>query len=100
MIALAYWLFYALPLFWEPHTISDIYTPARIEISDAGVTMAMLMAVLGVGSLWLRLDPGVGRVSPPPLVSTNLGASPRPFISLVFPFRLLLHLFYSLPSLT
>src|SRR5262249_8595433 len=93
MIAFAYWLFYALPLFWEPHTISEIYTPVRIEISNAGVTMAMLMAVLGVCGLWLGMRARVGRLLAPRNISINLAPSRRPYIRAVLAFGCLLSVY-------
>ncbi len=83
MIALMYWLFYVVPLFWEPHTISEIYSPVSRELSDAGITKAMLMAVLGVGCLWLGMHARVGRLLAPRHLTINLAPSRRPYIRLV-----------------
>jgi len=93
MIAFTYWLFYALPLFWEPHTISDIYTPVRVEISDFGVTMAMLMAVLGVSSLWLGMHAKLGRLFAPRHLSIQLAPSRRPYIRFVLAAGCLLNVY-------
>ncbi|HVS82077.1 MAG TPA: hypothetical protein VHE60_10125 [Pyrinomonadaceae bacterium] len=83
MIAFMYWLFYVVPLFWEPHTISEIYSPAGRELSDAGVTMAMLMAVLGVGCLWLGMHARLGRLLAPRHLTINLAPSRRHYIRAV-----------------
>lgn len=80
LIACMYWLYYALPLFWEPRTISDIYSPTGHEVSDVGVTLAMLMVVLGVGSLWLGMHARVGRRLAPLHLSIKLEPSRRPYI--------------------
>jgi hypothetical protein len=83
MIGCMYWLFYVVPLFWEPHTISEIYSPVGRELSDAGVTLAMLMAVLGVACLWLGMHARVGRRLAPRHLSINLAPSRRPYIRAV-----------------
>ncbi len=93
MIACTYWLFYALPLFWEPHTISELYTPVHVEISDSGVTLAMLMAVLGVGSLWLGMHAKVGRLFAPRHLSIQLAPSRRPYIRFVLAAGCLLNVY-------
>ena len=83
MIAFMYWLYFALPLFWEPHTISEIYSPVGRELSDAGITKAMLMAVLGVGSLWLGMKARAGRLFSPRHLTINLAPSRRHYIRAV-----------------
>ena len=83
MIAFMYWLYYVLPLFWEPHTISEIYSPVGRELSDAGITRAMLMAVLGVGCLWLGMHARVGKLLAPRRLTINLAPSRRPYIRAV-----------------
>jgi len=83
MIAFMYWLFYAVPLFWEPHTISEIYSATGRELSDAGITSAMLMAVLGVGCLWLGMHARVGKLLAPRHLTINLASSRRPYIRAV-----------------
>lgn len=83
MIAFMYWLYYVLPLFWEPHTISEIYSPVRRELSADGIAKAMLMAVLGVGSLWLGMRARLGSRLAPRHLSINLAPSRRPYIRVV-----------------
>jgi hypothetical protein len=83
MIGFMYWLFYVVPLFWEPHTISEVYSPVSRELSDAGITSAMLMAVLGVGCLWLGMHARIGRRLAPRHLSINLAPSRRPYIRAV-----------------
>jgi hypothetical protein len=83
MIGAMYWLYYVLPLFWEPHTISEIYSPVSRELSDAGITMAMLMAVLGVACLWLGMHARVGKLLAPRHLTIDLAPSRRPYIRAV-----------------
>jgi hypothetical protein len=93
MIAFMYWLYYALPLFWEPRTITEIYSPTGHEVSDVGVTLAMLMTVLGVASLWLGMRARVGRRLAPRHLSINLAPSRRPYIRLVLAIGCLLNVY-------
>jgi hypothetical protein len=93
MIACMYWIYYAPPLFWEPHTISELYSPVARELSDAGVTMAMLMAVLGVGCLWLGMRARVGRLLAPRHLTINLAPSRRPYIRAVLAFGCFLNVY-------
>jgi hypothetical protein len=83
MITFMYWLYYVLPLFWEPHIISEIYSPVARQLSDAGVTSAMLMAALGVACLWLGMHARVGRRLSPRRLAINLAPSRRPYIRAV-----------------
>ena len=93
MIAFMYWLYYVLPLFWEPHTILEIYSPLGHEVSGAGVTSAMLMVVLGVGSLWLGMHARVGRLLAPRHLSISLAPSRRPYIRAVLAVGCLLNVY-------
>jgi hypothetical protein len=93
IIGVMYWLYYALPLFWEPHTISQLYSATARELSDAGVSMAMLMAVLGVVSLWLGMHARVGSRLAPRRLSINLAPSRRPYIRLVLGVGCLLNVY-------
>jgi len=93
MIAFMYWLYYSLPLFWEPHTINEIYSPTGHELSDTGITLAMLMAVLGVASLWLGMNARLGRRLAPRRLSINLAPSRRPYIRAVLAVGCLLNVY-------
>lgn len=93
MIAIMYWLYYALPLFWEPHTISEIYSPTGHDVSDGGVTMAMLMAVLGISSLWLGMHARMGKRLAPRHLSVNLAPSRRHYIRAVLALGCLLNVY-------
>jgi hypothetical protein len=93
MIGIMYWLYYALPLFWEPHTISQLYSATARELSDAGVSLAMLMAALGVGSLWLGMHARVGRRFSPRHLAINLAPSRRPYIRFVLAVGCLLNVY-------
>ncbi len=93
MIAFMYWLYYALPLFWEPHTINEIYSPTGHELSDTGITLAMLMAVLGVASLWLGMNARLGRRLAPRRLSINLAQSRRSYIRAVLAVGCLLNVY-------
>ena len=93
MIGFMYGLYYVLPLFWEPHTISEVYSPTGHNVSDAGVTLAMLMVVLGFGSLWLGMHVRVGRLLAPRHLSINLAPSRRPYIRAVLAVGCLLNVY-------
>ncbi len=93
MIALMYWLYYVLPLFWEPHTILEIYSPVRRELSADGIAKAMLMAVLGVGSLWFGMHARLGRRLAPRHLSINLAPSRRPYIRAILAVGCLLNVY-------
>src|SRR5260370_6570674 len=79
MIALMYWLYYVLPLFWEPHTILEIYSPVRRELSADGIAKAMLMAVPGGSGLWVGIQALRGKgVGPgPPSMKLEPSRPPR-----------------------
>ncbi len=93
LIASMYWLYYAVPLFWEPHTINEIYSQTGHELSDAGVTLAMLMVVLGVGSLWLGMHARVGRRLAPRHLSISLAPSRRPYVRAILAVGCLLNVY-------
>lgn len=52
MIALTYWIYYAVPIFWGDRLVSDIHSSFR-ELPENAITEAELMAFLGVCSMWL-----------------------------------------------
>lgn len=52
IIAFMYWLYYAVPLFWTDRIIDDRTVAFGREVTSSGVTLALLMAVLGVSALW------------------------------------------------
>lgn len=53
MLAFMYWLYYAVPLFLEDHVFSTIYEQVGHELTPETITLALLMALVGVCSLWL-----------------------------------------------
>ncbi len=94
MIAFMYWLYYAVPLFWQPHTISEVYGgPIAREVSETGVTLAMLMAVVGVSSLWLGMHARVGRRLSLRHLKINLPVSRRHYIRVILAFGCLLNVY-------
>jgi len=46
MVTFMYWLYYVLPLFWEPQTISEINTPLGRELSESSITKSLWMVSL------------------------------------------------------
>ena len=61
MMAFMYWLYYAIPLFLEEHVFATVFEPVGHELASASITSALLMALVGVCSLWLGLRCGVAR---------------------------------------
>jgi hypothetical protein len=65
MLAFMYALYYAIPLFLEDHVFSTIYEPIGHELTSDTITLALLMALLGVCSLWLGMRAGIARLVVP-----------------------------------
>jgi len=65
MLASMYWLYYAVPLFLEDHIFSTIYEPVGHELAQTSITLALLMALIGVCSLWLGMRSGIARLIVP-----------------------------------
>jgi hypothetical protein len=60
MIAMIYWLYYALPLFWgDRNSISSF--KQGLEVSNQAVTSAMVLVLLGMVAFWTGMRTGVGR---------------------------------------
>ncbi len=83
MISAMYWLYYIVPLFWEPHNISEAYSSAGREVSDASVTAALLMVSLGISSLWLGMRVRIGRRFAPRHLSITMAEARRPYVRAV-----------------
>jgi hypothetical protein len=58
IVAFMYWLFYAVPLFWGDR-VRPSSGIAQL-VSDGTITQTMLMALLGVGALWLGMRSRLG----------------------------------------
>jgi hypothetical protein len=65
MLAFMYWLYYAVPLFLEDHIFPTIYEPVGHILGESTITLALLMALIGVCSLWLGMRSGIARVIVP-----------------------------------
>jgi hypothetical protein len=65
ILAIMYWLYYAVPLFLEDHVFSTIYEPFGHELAESTLTLALLMALVGVCSLWLGMRSGLARMIVP-----------------------------------
>lgn len=65
MLAFMYWLYFAVPLFLEDHVFSTIYEPVGHELGSDTITLALLMALIGVASLWLGMKSGFSKVLVP-----------------------------------
>jgi hypothetical protein len=83
MIAFMYVIYYVIPLFWEPHEISEFNSPAGREVSDATITTALLMVAVGIGSLWLGTRVRVGRFFVPRNISIEAPDSRRNYVRAV-----------------
>jgi hypothetical protein len=65
MLAFMYWLYYTVPLFLEDHVFSTVYEQVGHELAPGTITLALLMALVGVCSLWLGMRSGIARVIVP-----------------------------------
>ena len=83
MIAFMYVIYYVMPLFWEPHEISEINTQAGREVSDAAITTALVMIAVGIGGLWLGMRVRVGRFFVPRNISIEAPRSRRNYVRVV-----------------
>jgi hypothetical protein len=61
MLAFMYWLYYAVPLFMEEHIISNFYEPIGHQLPETTLTRALLMALIGICSMWLGTKSGLAR---------------------------------------
>lgn len=53
LLAAMFWLAYAVPLFWAQHVVTGIF--GRRTLPESAITSALVLAVLGVGALWLGM---------------------------------------------
>ena len=83
MIAFMYVIYYVMPLFWEPHEISQFNAQAGREVSDAAISTSLLMVAAGVGSLWLGMRLRVGRLFVPRNISIGAPRSRRNYVRAV-----------------
>jgi len=58
LLAFMYWLYYAVPLFLEDHVFVTVNEPVGHELSSGTITLALLMALIGVCALWLGMRSG------------------------------------------
>jgi len=93
MISFMYCLYYVMPLFWEPHTISELNAPLGRELSESSVTKAMLMVVVGVSSLWLGMRIGLGRLFAPRRLSFEVPRSRWHYIRAILVVGCLLNIY-------
>jgi hypothetical protein len=83
MISFMYLLYYVIPLFWEPHEISEFNSQTGRKLSDAAITTALLMVAVGIGSLWLGMRVRVGRLLVPRHISIEAPRSRRNYVRAV-----------------
>jgi hypothetical protein len=83
MIAFMYVIYYVVPLFWEPHEISEFNSSAGREVSEAAITTTLLMVAVGIGSLWLGMRARVGRFVVPRNISIEAPGSRRNYVRVV-----------------
>jgi len=65
MLGFMYWLYYAVPLFLDDHVFSTVYERVGHELAQGDITLALLMALIGVCSLWLGMRSGIARLIVP-----------------------------------
>ncbi len=99
MVSFMYWLCYAVPLFWEQHEISEVYSPVGRDLSESSVTWALLMVALGIGSLWLGMHIRLGQFFAPRRLSINLAPSRRLYIRGILAIGCVLNLYDISPYL-
>lgn len=56
MLSFMYWLYYGVPLFLDEQIVSTIYEPIGHDLTDAGISKALIMALTGVCFLWLGMN--------------------------------------------
>lgn len=61
MLAFMYWLFYGVPLFLEERVIASVYDAQPNQLSTEVITAALLMALIGIGCLWLGMKSRIGQ---------------------------------------
>src|SRR5579872_113131 len=83
LVAGIYWLYFAVPLFWGDRLSPALYGPRYV--SSDSVTSAMLMAALGVCSLWVGRNLPMGRrVRIPELVRLSPSPGAWNYLRLLF----------------
>ena len=65
LLAGMYSLYYAVPLFLEDHVFATINEPIGHEFSSETITLALLMALIGVCALWLGMRLGIAKLMVP-----------------------------------
>jgi hypothetical protein len=65
LLAFMYWLYYAVPLFLEDHVFATINEPVGHELSSDTLTLALLMALIGVCALWVGMRSGIAKLIVP-----------------------------------
>jgi hypothetical protein len=65
LLAAMYWLYYAVPLFLEDHIFPTISEPVGHELQSETITLALLMALIGVCALWLGMTLGIAKLMVP-----------------------------------
>jgi hypothetical protein len=63
MIALMYWLFYGVQVFWGDMVVAVNYLPKQLD--QDRIRDAMIMAVVGVGCVWLGSRTHIGKALVP-----------------------------------
>lgn len=84
MLAFVYWIYYAMPLFWGDLAIHIAHSAFGREAPAEQLTAALLMAVVGVGSLWLGMRTRIGqRLVPRVVPELSLDGSRLNYLRLV-----------------
>ncbi len=84
MLAFMYWLYYAVPLFLEDHVFSVYYEAEAHELTPETITLALIMALIGVCSLWAGMRSGItGLLVPRARLSLELRPSKLNYVRCV-----------------
>jgi hypothetical protein len=61
MLAFAYCIYYAVPLFLSEQNFSTLSEPIGHQLSESSLSQSLLMALIGVCCLWLGMKSGLAR---------------------------------------
>jgi O-antigen polysaccharide polymerase Wzy len=98
LLSSMFWLAYAVPLFWAQHVVTGVF--GRRVLTEAFITQAMLLGVMGVVCLWLGIK--VARISQWfPKVSRDVSSNPSKltYLRVVFVFGTLVKVFVPINAL-
>jgi hypothetical protein len=83
MLSFMYMIYYVVPLFWEPHEISEFNAQTGRALPANAITTALIMVVVGISSLWLGMRSHLGRRLVPRHLSIEAPQSRRNYVRAV-----------------